>query len=367
MVILATKVVTTDADKNRIVTEFKALLKSGLSQEKAAEKLGRGRSTIVTWMNNGFGASTKLAPKTVTGVPSKAPAKPVAKAPVVAKKPAPKPKVAPTKPKAETDTTSPVKFTSIVLKDSIVLSMDGNSEQVPGNHPKFLTIKKLVEGFAGQTQISAGQAKDLRVLIDGDIKKKLVEWSQGNLMIKNGLAQWKGKTVPGKLQGILISTATNGDEEGLRRFGLFLDKVNQAISWKVTNRLYDFLAVNNLAIDKDGDILAYKVITKDWKDKHTGKFDNSIGVEQSCERNAVDDRDDVTCSNGFHACSFDYIKTFRTGSGDRLVIVKIDPRDFVSVPIDYNSTKARVCRYKVVKEIVGAFDTTTLAKMSVSL
>jgi hypothetical protein len=33
------------------------------------------------------------------------------------------------------------------------------------------------------------------------------------------------------------------------------------------------------------------------------------------------------------------------------VIVKINPRDVVSIPTDYNDSKGRACRYEVVDEI----------------
>jgi hypothetical protein len=40
-------------------------------------------------------------------------------------------------------------------------------------------------------------------------------------------------------------------------------------------------------------------------------------------------------------------------SGDRIVIVKINPKDVVSVPSDCNYEKLRTCRYEVVGEYEG--------------
>ena len=34
-----------------------------------------------------------------------------------------------------------------------------------------------------------------------------------------------------------------------------------------------------------------------------------------------------------------------------MVILKINPRDVVSIPTDYNNTKGRTCRYEVVGEV----------------
>jgi hypothetical protein len=42
--------------------------------------------------------------------------------------------------------------------------------------------------------------------------------------------------------------------------------------------------------------------------------------------------------------------------GGRLVAVKINPADVVSVPSDYNNQKLRTCSYTVMFEIEGAKD-----------
>ena len=44
------------------------------------------------------------------------------------------------------------------------------------------------------------------------------------------------------------------------------------------------------------------------------------------------------------------------GSGDRMVAVKINPADVVSVPSDYGNQKLRTCRYEVMFEVPGAAD-----------
>ena len=55
-----------------------------------------------------------------------------------------------------------------------------------------------------------------------------------------------------------------------------------------------------------------------------------------------------TCSYGLHFCSEGYLRHF---GGDRVVILKINPRDVVSIPTDYNNTKGRCCRYEVIGEV----------------
>lgn len=129
-------------------------------------------------------------------------------------------------------------------------------------------------------------------------------------------------------------------------------KLRKQTSYVVTKRLFDFAKCNSLEITDDGNILAYKVIRNDYKDCHTGRIDNSVGAKVSMPRNHVDDDDNATCSSGLHVCSAGYIRHFGNSS-TRLVQVEVKPKDFVSIPMDYNDSKARVCAYKVVKEFTA--------------
>ena len=66
-------------------------------------------------------------------------------------------------------------------------------------------------------------------------------------------------------------------------------------------------------------------------------------------RNKVDDNRDRTCSYGLHFCSMSYLPAYYGGRG-RVLLVKIDPADVVSIPSDYDNAKGRAMRYQVVGE-----------------
>ena len=119
-------------------------------------------------------------------------------------------------------------------------------------------------------------------------------------------------------------------------------------SHRSVQELYGFLEKGELPITPDGHFLAYKKVRGDYTDCHTGKMDNSVGKVLEMERNAVDDDKDRTCSSGLHFCSKSYLANF---GGERTVIVKINPRDVVSIPSDYNNAKGRTCRYEVIGEL----------------
>jgi hypothetical protein len=130
----------------------------------------------------------------------------------------------------------------------------------------------------------------------------------------------------------------------------FLEQLMMNPSHRAVEELYGFLEAGNMPITEDGHFLAYKRVNANWTDVHSGTFDNSPG--QICEmpRNKVNDDKRQTCSTGLHFCSLDYLKAFM---GARIVILKINPADVVSIPTDYNQAKGRCCKYEVIGEYKG--------------
>lgn len=130
---------------------------------------------------------------------------------------------------------------------------------------------------------------------------------------------------------------------------LFLDKVLHNPSMRSRNQIWRFVSANQIPITQDGDLLFYKRVKDDYYDVHTGKTHMyAVGSVVAMPRHNVDDDPESTCSHGLHVCSYEYLKSF---GGDRTVLCKVDPADIVSVPIDYQNTKVRVCRLVVTDEL----------------
>ena len=129
---------------------------------------------------------------------------------------------------------------------------------------------------------------------------------------------------------------------------LFMENLMNNPSKRAVTELYGFLEKNNLPITPDGHFLAYKKVREDYLDVHSGTMNNSVGSIVEMERNMVDDDKNNTCSTGLHFCSQSYLNSF---GGNRTMILKINPRDVVSIPSDYNDSKGRACRYEVIGEL----------------
>ncbi len=87
-------------------------------------------------------------------------------------------------------------------------------------------------------------------------------------------------------------------------------------------------------------------------DKRTGTINNSVGSFVMMNRADVDSNPNQTCSTGLHVASYDYARSvygaFGVENSDILIEVKVNPRDVVAIPTDYNTQKMRVCQYEVV-------------------
>lgn len=152
-----------------------------------------------------------------------------------------------------------------------------------------------------------------------------------------------------EVHGTLVRRIIDCHRDGLPTEPLlkFFENLEANPSFRARQELYDFLAHRNMPITPDGCFLAYKSVRPDFTDHHTGKFSNRVGSVLEMERRKVDDDRDNGCSYGFHAGSLEYATTF--GSNDRKVlIVKVNPADVVSVPTDCECQKLRTCRYEVV-------------------
>jgi hypothetical protein len=129
---------------------------------------------------------------------------------------------------------------------------------------------------------------------------------------------------------------------------LFLNNLLQNPSARAVEELYTFLEVNNLPITEDGRFLAYKRVRYDYMDVYSGTVDNHVGQIVKMPRNQVNDDCRETCSFGLHVASLGYLAHY---SGERLMAALVNPKDVVSIPIDYDNSKMRVCEYEVHSEL----------------
>lgn len=156
------------------------------------------------------------------------------------------------------------------------------------------------------------------------------------------------------------------DKEAIAVYKKFMIKASNNPNDVSASDLFEFVTVNKLPLSTDGDVLAYKIVRGDFLDLHSKTKDHTPGNVVT-EDNVDYDRD-VTCSNGLHFCSKDYLPQYGGffGSGDstnKLVLLKIDPSDVAAFPRDYQNAKGRCRKYTVVSELPTALFTAVVSLM----
>ena len=227
--------------------------------------------------------------------------------------------------------------------------VDGNLTLVLNNRtyqvlPDHINYKMILEALPSAT------ADELLDIVD--VEKAVATFSDGLVEIKNGQVTYEGEVVHGSISKRILEFMSKGLP--FQPLVNFLNNLMENPSMQSQKELYDFLEHEHLPITEDGHFLAYKAVRSDFKDKYRGVFDNSVGKICKMQRAKVDDDRARGCSDGLHAGALNYVAGYGSvESGDRIVIVKINPRDVVSVPSDCNCEKLRTCQYEVVGEYQG--------------
>lgn len=220
----------------------------------------------------------------------------------------------------------------------------------------------LSEGSIGYAQlidaIKAGDWDSVPGLISPT--KAIATYTLGRMSIVAGEFHWDGKP----MRSAFSTRVMEMHEQGfpIEPMVNFMANCSANPSPRAVDELYGYLEANNQPITADGCFIAYKRVRMDYKDIHSGTMDNSVGKTPSMDRGDVDDNRNETCSTGLHFCGMSYLKHF---PGGRIVIVKVNPADVVSIPADYNAAKGRACKYEVIGELENDLKEDKLANTSV--
>lgn len=231
-----------------------------------------------------------------------------------------------------------------MTKDSIIVYKDSDSRVFNKDHPWFRKIHSIIVD-GGFSDKSLKEAYDS--MSTTDIINRITE---GNITFypDSGDAVYANHfKIENTLSDILFHKFIYGGD--LIGFMRFMDKLMDNPEKDIIEHLYRFLRGNGLDIDKDGDIISYKGVSHDYKDKRTGKIDNSVGESPSMPRSEIVLDPKNGCGRGLHSGSLSYATDW-AGYRGHVVIVKTNPRDVCSIPFSCNSQKMRQCKYKVIAE-----------------
>lgn len=228
----------------------------------------------------------------------------------------------------------------------VTVFIDGRPETVTRDHVNYDAIIKALQNEEwDKVPILISRKKAIERAVE------TVSGMKSNVEIRDNAIFYKGKEIGGGLVRRILEMQKNG--WNIDRFVKFLENLLQNPSSSAVQELWEFMEKNDLPVSDDGCLYAYKKVRSDFKDLYTGTMDNSPGTTLYVERNEVDDNRANECSFGLHFCSYSYLNVYgvHTDSSNKVVMVKINPKDVVSFPKDYNLAKGRCTGYYVEKEI----------------
>ena len=239
----------------------------------------------------------------------------------------------PTKPLDEPNS----EFAYVITPVNVSFAYEGQAYSADLTAPNYSKIVAALINNDGKTAVS---------LLD--VAKGIEEFMLGNVEVKGGVVKYRDLVIDGGMTDRIIDAMSDGDETRVEKLVKFFENLINNPSRRAVNELYSFLEAADIELTDDGHFLAYKKIRSNWKDVHSNTMCNKPGTTVWMQRHNVDDDKNKTCSSGLHVCSKGYLSQF---GGSRVVLCKVNPRDVVSVPVDYGATKLRCNEYLVLTEL----------------
>ena len=253
----------------------------------------------------------------------------------------------------------------LITNDSVTLVLDGVVYSSP---------REYAESVGAVLAITKGQFHKAADLLNK--ARAIVRRSMGTFTVEGGVI-YRGET---PVHNTVATRIIELSDAGLPFMPAvrFLENILQNPSRSATEAGYKFLELKGLPLTEDGCFLAYKSVRSDYTSKTrglepvqvsrdggktwqsvTGHIPNNVGNLLKIERNLVDDDREKQCSYGLHVGSLGYSGPqgwfYSESSGDKIVIVKVNPRDIVSIPNDATAEKLRVCAYEVISDFKAAY------------
>tara|TARA_R100000700_G_C3154631_1_gene132239 strand:- start:208 stop:1086 length:879 start_codon:yes stop_codon:yes gene_type:complete len=224
---------------------------------------------------------------------------------------------------------------------TMTIVLNNESHSIGYDHPNYIHIKECLVNNDEESMIP---------LLN--IPESILNYTDENVTIEAGVLKYKDEEIHNSLTERIMTMMRDGFP--FQPMIKFLGNILENPSNRAVQELYSFLEHKNLPITEDGCFLAYKAVDKNYMDKYSGTIDNSVGQSVTMQRRKVDDNCNNGCSDGLHVGALDYVESYRNeGNEDKVVIVKVNPQDVVSVPTDSECQKVRCCSYEVVADYTG--------------
>lgn len=239
----------------------------------------------------------------------------------------------------------------MITDHSISVLVDNKYRVLPASHPN---AEALIAALNDDADLSV-----IRTLVD--VRSYLNLLVEGEVVLARDVTSgqmtvlYQGIQVRQTIADRIVAAFAAGRKPvQLLRF-LANIKANTAKS-NIADEIFDWVEAGEMPITDDGCLIAMKMVKDDYTSIHDGKFMNDVGtwVEEKVED--VDFDRHQLCSRGLHFCSPGYLPSFASmnggyRAGNRILILKVNPKDIAAIPTDYNFQKGRAVGYWIIGEV----------------
>ena len=179
-------------------------------------------------------------------------------------------------------------------------------------------------------------------------KATVEKYSLGHITIQDGQIYFKGNVVNNTICTKILEFIHN--DYPFLPMVRFLRKLLDNPDQRSIEQLYSYIENYRLPICDDGDFLAYKAVRNDMTDKFTGKIKYKVGSYYNMPREKVDPSLQACNKEGYHCGNVNYVKWYGSET-EQVILVKVNPKNVVSCPIDHDRQKLRVCGYRIIEKL----------------
>jgi hypothetical protein len=242
----------------------------------------------------------------------------------------------------------------IVTADGVAGMAESKPFTADKSHPNYTAIVEAIKAgqfnkIHGLVNIAASVAKELKKATKVDGTNRV------DVDVEAGIVFFDGKELHNAVTQHIIDMLRDGFN--VKPMVHFLDNLMNNPSKRVIDRIFDWMQAGKMPVTEDGCFLAFKRVRDDLKSFYDGTTNHVIGQMTSMPRYECDDNNQNTCSSGLHFCSQGYLPSYHGGQG-RVLVLKINPADVVSIPVEYGTHKGRACQYFIMDELKNENRTT---------
>lgn len=232
-------------------------------------------------------------------------------------------------------------FPFTISPQSITVFVNGVQHIVPQDHSGYQPLYEHLK----EPEHDASFVEDC-----ADKTAMLGRLTAGKVTVVGSTVYFAGNAIHSALTDKLLNMLDAGFDA--TPWANFMNNLHQNRSENSIKSLYNFLNTFNAPFTPDGGFIVFKRVRADYKDIHSGTFDNSPGTVVQMPWEEVEENPDVACAQGLHVCSIHYLgSAYGSGGNYKTVACKVMPQHVVSVPKDYNFSKMRVCEYTVIGDV----------------